>query len=370
MQVDRPNTLDLQEAVKRRRSLSGRTRHDGLIRQRHVNVQPNQPRIRHVLERPSRHRPRVWRLEASSAPLLTYPWRVRIDIMLLQNQPWPVLRERALRAEAMGFTGLWMADHFVNPYVPDQDWFESWTLLGAIAEATQTIRLGPMVSSLTLRNPAMLARAAMTLDHISGGRFDLGMGAGGAPLDHSMVGVPPFTPDERAERFRDSVQIVSDLLTSGATTAPEGSHYDVMEAQVRPSPVQQPLPITVAGLGKSALRVAARYGATWNTMGMARGRDLKGLLPHDEAMVITAERSATIDRFLEEEGRDPSGIRRSYLVAGTYSGATPTVPEFLHIVEDLQHIGMTDAVIYWPSEPANEAALERLAMEALPQIAG
>jgi len=257
----------------------------------------------------------------------------------------------------MGFTGIWMADHFVNPYVPDQDWFESWTLLGAIAEATQAIRLGPMVSSLTLRNPAMLARAAMTLDHISGGRFDLGMGAGGAPLDHSMTGVSEFTPDERA-----------DLLTAGAASAPAGGRYQVEGAQLHPSPVQQPLPITVAALGKRALRVAARYATTWNTMGMARGRDLRGLLPHDEAMVITRERSATLDRFSEEEGRDPASIRRSYLVAGTYSGATPTVPEFLGIAEDLQRIGMSDVVIYWPSDPANESALERLATEALPQL--
>lgn len=290
--------------------------------------------------------------------------------MLLQNEPWPILRERAARAEAMGFTGLWMADHFVNPYVQDQDWFESWTLLGAIAEATRTIRFGPMVSSLTLRNPALLARAAMTLDHISGGRFDLGMGAGGAPLDHSMTGVPEFTPDERAERFHDSVQIVSELLGSGIASAPADSRYHVQDARLHPRPVQQPLPITVAALGKRALRVAARYGATWNTMGMARGRDLRGLLPHDEAMVITRERSATMDRFLAEEGRDPSSIHRSYLVAGTYSGATPTVPEFLSLAEDLQGIGMNEVVIYWPSDPANEPALERLATEAIPQLAG
>lgn len=294
---------------------------------------------------------------------------MRVDIMLLQNRPWPVLRDRAARAEAMGFTGLWMADHFVNPYRPDQDWFESWTLLGAIAEATQTIRFGPMVSSLTLRNPAMLARAAMTLDHISGGRLDLGMGAGGAPLDHSMTGTPTFTPDERAARFHDSVKIVSELLRSGVASAPEGSHFHVEDARVHPPPVQQPLPITVAALGKHALRVAARYGATWNTMGMARGRDLKGLLPHEEAMAITAERSATLDRFLEEEGRTTSSIRRSYLVAGTYSGATPTVDEFLAMAEDLQRIGMREVVIYWPSEPSNEPALERLAAEAIPQLA-
>ena len=288
--------------------------------------------------------------------------------MLLQNRPWPILRERAVRAEGMGFTGLWMADHFVNPYVQDQDWFESWTLLGAIAEATHTIRLGPMVSSLTLRNPALLARAAMTLDHVSGGRFDLAMGAGGAPLDHSMTGTPTFTPDERAERFHDSVQIVSELLRSGVASAPEGSHYHVEDARLNPRPVQQPLPITVAALGKRALRVAARYGSTWNTMGMARGRDLRGLLPHDEAMVITRERSATMDRFLAEEGRDPSSIRRSYLVAGTYSGATPTVPEFLSMAEDLQGVGMSEVVIYWPSDPENEAMLERLAADALPQL--
>ncbi|MEP7059666.1 MAG: LLM class flavin-dependent oxidoreductase [Actinomycetota bacterium] len=293
---------------------------------------------------------------------------MRVDVMLLQNRPWPVLRERAHRAEEMGFTGLWMADHFVNPYVPDQDWFESWTLLGAIAEATQRIRFGPMVSSLTLRNPALLARAAMTLDHISGGRFELGMGAGGAPLDHSMTGVPAFTPAERAERFEESVQIVSELLSTGRASAPDGGHYAVSEAQVHPSPVQQPFPLTVAALGKGALRVAARYGATWNTMGMARGRDLKGLLPHDEAMVVTRERSERLDGFLKEEGRDPADIRRSYLVAGTYSGATPSVDEFLSLAEDLRAFGMNEIIVYWPSDPANEPALERLAAVALPQL--
>jgi alkanesulfonate monooxygenase SsuD/methylene tetrahydromethanopterin reductase-like flavin-dependent oxidoreductase (luciferase family) len=294
---------------------------------------------------------------------------MRVDVMLLQNRPWQVIRERAAKAEAMGFRGLWIADHFVNPFVPDQDWFESWTLLGAIAEATHTIRFGPMVSSLTLRNPAMLARAATTLDHVSGGRLDLGMGAGGAPLDHSMTGVPEFTPEERSSRFRDSVHIVSDLLASGSASAPAGSHYGVTDAQVHPAPVQRPLPITVAALGKGGLHVAARYGSTWNTMGMARGRDLKGLLPHDEAMAITGERSATLDGLLEEEGRDPSSIHRSYLVAGTYSRATPTVPEFLSQVEDLQKIGMDGIVIYWPSDPANEEALERIAAEAIPQVA-
>ena len=103
--------------------------------------------------------------------------------------------------------------------------------------------------------------------------------------------------------------------------------------------------------------------------GDGRGRDLVGLLPNDEAMVITGERSTTVTRFLEEEGRAPSSIRRSYLVAGTYSGATPTVPQFLSLAEDLQRIGMTDVVIYWPSDPENEGALERLAADALPQLA-
>jgi alkanesulfonate monooxygenase SsuD/methylene tetrahydromethanopterin reductase-like flavin-dependent oxidoreductase (luciferase family) len=294
--------------------------------------------------------------------------RVRVDIMVLQNRPWPVLRGRARRAEEMGFTGLWVTDHLVNPYRPEQDWFEAWTLMGALALATSNIRIGPMVSSLSMRNPVLLARAAMTLDHLSGGRFDLAIGAGGAPFDHAMTAIPPFdAPGERAERLEEAVGIVSDLLRAGRAERSDG-YYPVHGAVVHPAPVQGHLPITVGALGRSALRTAARHADVWNTQGMARGKDLKGLLPHDDAVAVTRERSEYFDRMLEEEGRDPAEVRRSYLMSGTYSGGIPSVEEFLAQAEDLRGAGMQELIIYWPGDESQEAALERLAAEALPRL--
>src|SRR5665811_1323736 len=162
-------------------------------------------------------------------------------VMVLQNAPWPVLLERARRVEAMGFDTLWVGDHFVNPYAPDQDWFEGWTLLAALAASTSRIRLGPLVSSVTLRSPALLARMALTVDHVSGGRLELGIGPGGAPLDYRMTGLPTWEPRERVDRLEETLTIVSALLERGSVHH-EGTHYRIDDAILNPRPVQRPRP--------------------------------------------------------------------------------------------------------------------------------
>ncbi len=289
-------------------------------------------------------------------------------VLLLSDAPWEVLAERAKRAEAMGFDTLWVGDHFVNPYAPKGPWFEAWTTLAGLASATTRIRLGPLVSSITLRNPALLARMAMTVDHISHGRLEFGIGPAGAPLDYAMLGLPVWSPRERVDRLAENLEIISALLEHGEVHH-RGSHYVIDGAVVAPAPVQRPRPpITVGALGPRAIELAARYADAWNTYGVAEGRAVTGRLGHEEAMAATAARCALLDAACERAGRDLSSIRRSYLSFRGLSEPLGTPAEFSRFVGDLTAIGMHDVVVYWPADADGEAALEAIAREALPDL--
>src|SRR5829696_9251303 len=139
---------------------------------------------------------------------------VRFHVLLLPNVEWAELKDRVLRLEELGFEAAALADHFVdwtNPAVP---WFESWTALAALAEATRTIRLTTSVTQIALRNPAMLARQVLTLDHVSGGRIELGLGTGLLhDPSYAMAGLPDWEPKERVDRFEEYVQIVRAMLS-------------------------------------------------------------------------------------------------------------------------------------------------------------
>jgi alkanesulfonate monooxygenase SsuD/methylene tetrahydromethanopterin reductase-like flavin-dependent oxidoreductase (luciferase family) len=291
-------------------------------------------------------------------------------VMVLQNAPWPVLLERARRVEAMGFDTLWVGDHFVNPYAPDQDWFEGWTLLAALAASTSRVRLGPLVSSVTLRSPALLARMALTVDHVSGGRLELGIGPGGAPLDYQMTGLSTWEPRERVDRLEETLTIVSALLERGSVHH-EGTHYRIDHAILNPRPIQRPRPpLTVGALGPRAIGLAARHADAWNAYGVAAGRDARGRLPHDQAVEATRRRSRLLDVACTEIGRDPSSIRRSYLSFQGISEPILAPDSFTRFVEDFQAVGMDDFVVYWPAGADEEPTLEALARDALPRLRG
>lgn len=294
--------------------------------------------------------------------------RQTFGVLLLPDAPWPVLVERARRIEALGFDTLWVGDHFVNPYAPNGDWYEGWATLVGLASATERIRLGPLVTSITLRNPALLARMAMTLDHISSGRLEFGIGAAGAPLDYAMLGLSAWPARERVDRLDESVWIITALLERGEVHH-RGKYYAIDEAVVAPLPLQRPRPpITVGALGQRAIEVAARHADTWNTYGVAAGRSATGRLGHDEAMAATVARSARLDEACERLGRDPASIRRSYLSFRGILEPLGSPTEFSGFVEDLRTIGVRDVVVYWPASPEEEAALEAIAHDALPDL--
>ena len=294
---------------------------------------------------------------------------MRLDLYLLPNRPWPVLLDRVRRAEAMGFGCAWFPDHFVNGLRVEDDWLEVWSLLGALATTTDRIRLGTLVSSITLRNPSVLARAATTLDHLSGGRLELGIGAAGSPRDHEMTGIQVRSGRERSERLEEAVGIVRDLLTDG-TAEGTGPHYPVHGAVLRPAPVQRPRPpITVGALAPRSMRLAARLADAWNTQPMRAGARFGDVLTGEDELALMRERTAFIDRECEEAGRDPASLRRSYLLLGTYKRGPGPPDEFVRRAEALRDAGVQELILYWPDVEEVEPDLERVAADALPQLA-
>jgi alkanesulfonate monooxygenase SsuD/methylene tetrahydromethanopterin reductase-like flavin-dependent oxidoreductase (luciferase family) len=296
--------------------------------------------------------------------------------MILQNLPYPEMVEHCQHVESLGFDSVWVADHFVDPYVPPGYWYEGWTLLAALAAETKRIRLGTLVASITLRNPAILARQAMTIDHISNGRLELGIGAGRAPLDHSMTGIPTWEIPERARRFRECVEIIDQMLRN-STTAYNGQHYQIKDAAMNPMPIQQPRPpLTLAAHGSTTLKVTAALADSWNSFGKF-GASTK------EATALTRERNQMLDEYCAARGRDSQTLRRSFLSGMTTDKPFASVQAFQDFVGYYQEVGIDEFIFYWlpesghpvmPEKGLNGIAitsrdmLDRIANETIPVI--
>ena len=198
------------------------------------------------------------------------------------------------------FESGWTMDHFY-PLTPPADGthLESWTMLAALAQATSRLRLGSMVNGMHFRHPAVTANMAVTVDHISAGRFELGLGAGWFEAEAAAYGIALGTMTERFDRFDEGVEVIARLLTQETTTF-SGAYYQLTDARCEPKAVQQPRPpIVIGGRGpKRTLRTVARWADQW-----------------DMTFPQTAtEWSALNDVLLghcDAIGRDPRTIRRS-----------------------------------------------------------
>src|SRR3954465_966263 len=139
---------------------------------------------------------------------------LRFHVLLLPNVGWTELRERVVWLERLGVEVAALPDPLVDWTRPASPWFESWTALAALAAATTSIRLATSVTQIALRNPAMLARQVLTLDHVSGGRIELGLGTGLLhDPSYAMAGLPDWEAKERVDRFEEYVRIVRTMLT-------------------------------------------------------------------------------------------------------------------------------------------------------------
>jgi alkanesulfonate monooxygenase SsuD/methylene tetrahydromethanopterin reductase-like flavin-dependent oxidoreductase (luciferase family) len=280
----------------------------------------------------------------------------RFGIVRNQNLPWETIARHWQVFEELGFDSIWHADHYQRPSIPEAPFLEGWTLLSALAMKTETPRIGILVTSNTFRHPPLLAKQAVTVDHISRGRLELGIGTGWYQAEHERFGVPyPETP-ELVDRFEEAVVLVDKLLTQEVTTF-AGAYYQVHDAPFRPAPLQRPRPpLTLGAHGPRMLRLVARYADRWNSYGTVEQ---------------IRERNARLDDACLTIGRDPETIIRSLYGWTIPMGVDPwSSPEaFADVVGRYREAGMSEFLMEAPHEE-QFPMMERIAADVLPELRG
>lgn len=274
---------------------------------------------------------------------------MRIGIDVSQHQLlWPELLERVRLGEEAGFDGAWVFDHFKALYGPAEGpCFESWTLLAALAAATSRIRLGALVTGVTYRHPSVLAAEAVTVDHVSDGRLELGIGAAWFGQEHQELGIDFPPPGERLSRLDEALEVMNRLMTEDGADF-EGRYYRLRKASYRPRPLQQPHPpIWVGGNGeRRTMPLAARRADVWHGFG---------------SVPVLTRKSRLLDRLAEEAGRDPADIGRS-----TNLSLSEPWDEVRRAADQLREAGFSYLVASWPSE--GRARFEEFVERVLPDL--
>jgi alkanesulfonate monooxygenase SsuD/methylene tetrahydromethanopterin reductase-like flavin-dependent oxidoreductase (luciferase family) len=282
---------------------------------------------------------------------------LRVGIKLSQDAPIESYRAVWKIADEARFDHCWAMDHLatIGPIGDDRPIFDGWELLGGMATATSHVRIGLLVTGITYRNPALLAKIATTVDHLSGGRLEFGIGAAWAANEHEMYGI--FGLEHRVGLFSEGLQVIRSLWTQERTDF-DGRYYKMRNAVANPKPVQKPYPpIWVGSGGPSMLRLTARHADVWNASGPA-ARQLEGAVAG----------SQQLDEACAAIGRDPSEIRRSVQLP---SGDDPA--EIIDRVRRYHAAGFTEIVLMLSGgtmatsrDPVRTAAM--LADKVLPEL--
>ena len=274
---------------------------------------------------------------------------MRIDLGLDQHQlTWDELQRRAKFAEDAGFDGIWVFDHFKVLYGPPEGpCFEAWTLLAGLAAVTTRVRLGPLVTGVTYRHPSVLAAEIVTVDHLSGGRVEMAMGAAWFGQEHDELGIPFPPAGERIARLDEALEVMVLLMTEDGTSY-DGRYYRLEDATYRPRPVQDPYPpIWVGGGGeRKTMPLAARRADVWHGFG---------------SVADLGRKSKLLDRLATEAGRDPQDIARS-----TSLNLSNPWDQVRRIAEANFADGFTILIADWPSEGWER--VEEFAAKVLPDL--
>jgi probable F420-dependent oxidoreductase len=268
---------------------------------------------------------------------------------------WPEILAFARHAEAIGLDSVWVCDHFLSspPGGAVEGIHEGWTILSALAASTRRVEVGSLVMCNSFRNPALLAKMAVTADAVSDGRLVLGLGAGWYDAEYVAFGYPI---DHRVGRLEEALQIITALLSGDSVTF-NGRYYRMREAALLPSP-QRPIPILVAAKGPRMLRLVARHADAWNTAWFGR--------PDDRLR----RRLSDLKEALAAEGRDPTTLRRTVGIdvqdpeaaASAGPDGVPfraAVSELAEALDEYAELGFDDVIV--GLEPRSERSLNRLA---------
>jgi len=235
--------------------------------------------------------------------MMTRAIRIGVQLPEVEREVrWPELLDLARAIDDLGFDGLWVGEHLLYRW-PDREprgpW-EAWTLMAALAAATTTVTIGPLVACTSFHNPAMLAKQAATIDEIAGGRFVLGLGAGWSETEFRAFGFP-F--DHRVDRFEEAFTIIRTLLQEGAIDF-DGRYYQARDCELLPRPRPGGPPLLIGSNGPRMLRIALSHAHAWNTWYADTNNTPAGVAPL----------RAVVDDACRDVGRDPAAIKRTVAV--------------------------------------------------------
>ena len=274
-----------------------------------------------------------------------------------QNVSYSQVQEVWLEADALGFDSAFAFDHFMPIFSdPTGPCLEGWTLLAALAAQTKRLKVGLLVTGNTYRNPVVLAKMAATVDHVSGGRLILGMGAGWFELEHQAYGIPYYTPGGRARRLVEAVELIKMLFTQDKTTY-DGKYYQIKDAPFKPKPLQKPHPpILIGGMGPRVIQpLAARHANIWHFfVGKGGAESVKKI-------------ATRFDAICKEVGRDPAEVQKSTSLRPEQLNQSPDKVQAL--IQAYADAGVQYFIVsMFPDY--DRKALHRFAKEVMPAFRG
>ncbi|MGZ4452039.1 MAG: LLM class F420-dependent oxidoreductase [Nocardioides sp.] len=326
---------------------------------------------------------------------LFIPQGWRFDLVGIEPaQQWATMRDLVQAADRNpDWSSAWVYDHFhTTPEPSDQATHEAWTLMAAFAAATDRIRLGQMCTCMAYRNPAYLAKVAATIDHVSGGRIEMGIGAGWYEHEWRAYGYGFPEPRDRLGMLREGVQIFQQAWTQGVSSL-DGTYYQVDGAICQPLPLQNAkngIPLWIAGGGeKVTLKIAAQYADYTNFDGSPEGFAAKSALLEDHCKTLGRDfgeitRSALYSVFIGEtekdvqdhidwytdhltkafgEGGGPEAARRA-----TTQGLVGTPEQIVEKLQEMERLGMTYAITYFGDAAYDRSSIELFEQQVIPAI--
>lgn len=284
-------------------------------------------------------------------------------------QDFATVLDLCRHAEATGWDGIWFADHFMpNAEDTSTPWPECFTTLSALAVSIPRVRIGSLVAGNTYRHPAVLAKMAATIDHFSGGRFVLGLGAGWQENEHRQYGIPFHDVAERLARLDEACAVIKSLYSEPKSDF-AGRFYQLDDASLEPKPLQRPMPLLIGGGGeKVTLKIAARWADEWNVWGTPDTlRHKVGVLTDHCARIdrdpASIHKSAQALLFMSEDRAWLEQRRQTPMQMATMIG---TPEEIAALIDDYAAAGVDEMII--PDFTLGQGDAKKAAMDTFMRV--